>query len=107
MESTGYFGQLGLVLWKHVYITAIRRRYITTLLVVLSMTVLLSGIWFESMAPYWASPNKEQFFDMTDPMDLWDNHSRHGAGRFAFSPQSQFLKDLVDKASAKLGPWST
>ncbi|XP_064477790.1 phospholipid-transporting ATPase ABCA3-like isoform X2 [Ornithodoros turicata] len=103
MSSWG--SQLPLVLWKHVYLTRIRRHYVATLLQVAFMVLLLNGVWEESVAPYSAAPSKEQFYDVSDPLEPW-RRKNFTHGLFAFTPPTGIALNISGKAAPILGSWT-
>ncbi|XP_077498635.1 retinal-specific phospholipid-transporting ATPase ABCA4-like [Amblyomma americanum] len=104
MEGAGCCGQLGLVSWRQVWLVRVRRHYLRTLLELVCMLVVLSSVWEESVAPYRAHPNKEQFFDSADAIEFWGRPNESWShGSIAFAPSEPFFADLIGTVCKKLG----
>ncbi|KAK8770899.1 hypothetical protein V5799_025857, partial [Amblyomma americanum] len=104
MEGAGCCGQLGLVAWRQVWLVRVRRHYLRTLLELVCMLVVLSSVWEESVAPYRAHPNKEQFFDSADAIEFWGRPNESWShGSIAFAPSEPFFADLIGTVCKKLG----
>ncbi|KAH7935508.1 hypothetical protein HPB52_009395 [Rhipicephalus sanguineus] len=104
METTGCWSQLGLVMWRQVWLSRVRRHYLVTLLELTCMLFMMSSVWEESVAPYRARPNKDQFFDSADAMEFWGRPNESwNEGTFAFAPNQAFFADLVARVCKELG----
>ncbi|XP_049514501.1 retinal-specific phospholipid-transporting ATPase ABCA4-like [Dermacentor silvarum] len=98
-------GQVWLVLWRHVWLSRIRRHYLVTLLELAGMLLLMSSVWDDSVAPYRARPHKDQFFDIAEPTDFWGRRNESWTrGSLAFAPDQPFFADLVARVCKALGP---
>ncbi|KAL3201117.1 hypothetical protein MRX96_053549 [Rhipicephalus microplus] len=100
--------QAWLVLWRHVWLTRVRHHYVITLLELAGMLLLMSSVWDDSVAPYRARPQKDQFFDSTTATALWGRRNETWTrGALAFAPDQPFYADLVARVCKALGPeWS-
>nr|XP_037290136.1 uncharacterized protein LOC119185132 [Rhipicephalus microplus] len=104
METTGCWSQLGLVMWRQVWLTRVRRHYLVTLLELTCMVFMLSSVWEESVAPYRARPNKDQFFDSADAIEFWGRPNESwNEGTLAFAPDQAFFADLTARVCKELG----
>ncbi|XP_075527014.1 phospholipid-transporting ATPase ABCA3-like [Dermacentor variabilis] len=105
METAGCWSQLGLVMWRQVWLTRVRRHYLVTLLELACMLFLLSSVWEESVAPYRARPNKDQFFDSADAIEFWGRPNESWSeGSLAFAPNMPFFVELATRVCKALGP---
>ncbi|KAH6941957.1 hypothetical protein HPB50_024910 [Hyalomma asiaticum] len=105
METTGCWSQLGLVMWRQVWLARVRRHYLITLLELACMLFMLSSVWEESVAPYRARPNKDQFFDSADAIEFWGRPNESWSeGTLAFAPDQPFFEDLAARVCKALGP---
>nr|XP_054920724.1 uncharacterized protein LOC129381695 [Dermacentor andersoni] len=105
METAGCWSQLGLVMWRQVWLARVRRHYLVTLLELACMLLLLSSVWEESVAPYRARPNKDQFFDSADATEFWGRPNESWSeGSLAFAPNQPFFADLATRVCKSLGP---
>ncbi|KAH7970388.1 hypothetical protein HPB49_005536 [Dermacentor silvarum] len=105
METAGCWSQLGLVMWRQVWLARVRRHYLVTLLELSCMLFLLSSVWEESVAPYRARPNKDQFFDSADAIEFWGRPNESWSeGSLAFAPNQPFFADLAARVCKALGP---
>ncbi|XP_070382370.1 phospholipid-transporting ATPase ABCA3-like isoform X2 [Dermacentor albipictus] len=100
--------QVWLVLWRHVWLSRVRRHYVVTLLELAGMLLLMSSVWDDSVAPYRARPHRDRFFDTAKPTDFWGRRNESWTrGSLAFAPDQPFFADLVVRVCKALGPdWS-
>ncbi|KAL1485984.1 hypothetical protein MTO96_031590 [Rhipicephalus appendiculatus] len=97
--------QVGLVLWRHVWLTRIRHHYVITLLELAGMLLLMSSVWDDSVAPYRARPHKDLFFDSSTATALWGRLNESWThGSLAFAPDQPFYANLMARVCAALGP---
>lgn len=103
-EPAGCWSQLGLVMWRQVWITRIRRRYLTTLVQLAAMLLVMSSVWDESVAPYRAKRRDEQFFDSADAIQFWGRRNESWSnGDLAFAPSLPLFASVVERVCKSLG----
>ncbi|XP_077552541.1 uncharacterized protein LOC144167012 [Haemaphysalis longicornis] len=103
-ETTGCWSQLGLVMWRQVWLTRIRRRYGTTIVQVAAMLLVTSSVWNDSVAPYRAKRREEHFFDPADAIQFWGRRGESWTnGDLAFAPNLPLFANLAGRVCASLG----